>query len=58
MTRVGWHRQLFASLALTAPSTSGGYRRCGIALLLNALVTGDSSDATAGSTMQALSGTS
>jgi hypothetical protein len=56
MTRAGWHRLLFASL--TAPSTLGGERRCGIALLLNACIMGDSSDATAGSTMQALSYTS
>jgi len=55
MTRMGWHRLLFASLALTALSTLGGYRRCGIDLLLNACITGDSSDATAGPTMQALS---
>jgi hypothetical protein len=55
MTRVGWHPQLFASLARTTPSTSDGYRRCGIALLLNTRITGGSSDATAGSTMQALS---
>jgi hypothetical protein len=55
MTRVGWHRLLFASLALTAPATLGGQRRCGIALLLNACITGDSSDATADPTMQALS---
>jgi hypothetical protein len=55
MTCAGWHRLLFASLALTAPSTLGGERRCGIALLLDACITGDSSDATADPTRQALS---
>jgi hypothetical protein len=36
MTCVDWRRQLFASLALAAPSRLGGYRRRGIALLFNA----------------------
>jgi hypothetical protein len=58
MTRLGSHRLLLASIPLTAPSTSAGYRRCGIARLLNARIMGDSSDATAGSTMQARNCTS
>jgi hypothetical protein len=53
-----WLRFAALSLALVAPSTLGRYRRSGIALLLNARITGDSSDATAGSTMQALDCTS